>query len=272
MRRALVLLALAAAPVAMSGDAQDPTVEAEKLRDVVQPVPSGRINWTRSTLVVEAEGISNTGAWKDVRVIEQSAFSLLEPRMEELARQVRYSADSTAEDLLRRGDGVAQALEENLGSWTVSETRYYGSGRVELVAELDLKSWMRPALMSQAAGVNDTPDGAMRTSGVVVDARGLQVRPALAPRLVGPDGGEIFGARSLSEESASTLSPVIWVHDPAHPEAVERAGDAPVFLRATSVEGGSDLVLDRDDATRLRMLAANGTLLAQARVVVVVDP
>ncbi|MCB9759159.1 MAG: hypothetical protein H6739_04925 [Alphaproteobacteria bacterium] len=246
--------------------------EAAIAGPVIEALPNGHVDWTEGILVVEASGSSNTGAWQDVKAVEQAAFAQLEPRVEDAARQVRFSADTLAGDLLASSGPVARSLEDGLTGWRVTETRYYASGRVELRAELPLHAWLRPALVSQAAGQPDDDAPEPQITGVVVDARGLGVRPALAPQLLGPDHSALYGVADLSEEVAVSVAPVLWITDPSDALATARAGAEPVFLRATAVVGGSDLVLGRDDAIRLRTLRASSALLSTAPVVVVVDP
>lgn len=256
MRTALFLLLVAAA---FAGD-------------VREQLPGGYIDWTGGKLVVEASGVSNTGAWKDARAIEQSAFLQLEPRVDELARQVRFSGDAAVGDLLNDPGPVGESLEEGLGSWSVVETRYYESGKVELRAELPLQAWLRPALISQAAGKALVDIPLSDVTGLVVDARGLSVRPSLAPRLLAPDEQVLYAVASLTEDAAASRMPVQWTTEPSDAVAIKRAGNKPIFVRATSVLGGCDLVLDRDDAARVQALAANSDILSSARVVVVVEP
>lgn len=250
----------------------DTPIAAPPAGVVIEPVPGGYINWTEGRLVLSTTAVSNTGAWKDVKAIEQSAFQQLEPRVEETCASVRFTADTNAGDLLSESGALAESLQDALAEWRVTETRYYASGRVELRAELGLHGWLRAALVSQAdapsAGERPTP----KVTGLVVDARGLAVQPAMAPRLLAPDGETLYGPQSLSPETAAQRAPAVWSLDPSRPEVTQRAGAAPIFLRVASVRGGADLVLDRDDASRLRALVVNSDLLASAPVAVVVDP
>jgi hypothetical protein len=239
---------------------------------VIEPLTFGHIDWTRGRLIVEASGLSNTGAWRDVRASEQNAFAQLEPRVEDHARQVRVSADSTAGDLLDGAEPMASSLRDGLTTWQVGETRYYSSGKVSLRAELALHAWLRPALVEQASGGSAEDRAEGRYTGVVVDARRMRVRLALAPRLLAPEGEEVYGLASMSEESAATTLPVVWVTEPGDKEAIQRAGKEPLFVQATDVKGGSDLVVGRDDVAKLRALASGSDLLLRGRVVIVVDP
>lgn len=75
---------------------------------VTEAHPYGQIDWTQGVLLVEAAGSSNTGAWRDVRAVEQSAFALLEPRVETQARRIRLSADTLAGDLLAGSDETSR--------------------------------------------------------------------------------------------------------------------------------------------------------------------
>jgi hypothetical protein len=110
-------------------------------------------------------------------------------------------------------------------------------------------------------------------TGVVVDARGLGAEGALAPRLLSPEGAELFGVGMVLEKTARGQTPVQYVSDPADPRAWKRAGESPLLLRAAAVRDEVDLVLTAEDAVRLATVTARDTtLLAQARVVLVLDP
>ncbi len=238
---------------------------------VIEELPNGRIDWTHTQLIVESSGGQNTGAWTDSKLVEQTAVSQLELRVEQSAMALPFDEERRAEDLAQ-DPSLGTALEEGLASWTIRETRYYSSGRVELEAQVDLQDWLRPVLVAEALGDPDAPTQPTEVSGVVVDARGLDLKPALAPKLLAPGNQEVlYSSASLTKETAAVAVPVIWVTDASDPEAIERAGDHPAFFDVEAVRGNTELILRAEDAAQLRTLAANTDLLRTARVVVVID-
>lgn len=239
--------------------------------DVIEPVEHGHINWTHSRLVIEAGGGQNTGAWTDTKLVEQTAVSQLEMRVRQAALDLPYDEDRQGSDLLEEDD-LSRALDEGLASWTIAETRYYSSGKVELRAEVDLQDWLRPALTQQAEADPDQPKQPTAITGVVLDARGLDVSPALTISVLAPGKQDVlYSVASLTKDTAATTVPVIWVTDPSDTAAIERAGAQPAFLDVEAVRGDNGLILTNEDASRLRSLGVNTDLLRTARVVVVVD-
>ncbi|HJN73388.1 MAG TPA: hypothetical protein QGF58_05585 [Myxococcota bacterium] len=225
---------------------------------VVVDLPQGQVDWTEGRLMVRSAGDPNTGAWSDVKVAEQAALAQLELRLVEQAGTLAYDSERLAGEL-------GAELE---GAWRITQTTYHTSGLVELEAELDLHEWLRGTLVEDAAGERDGRTSTL--SGVLVDARDVPAEPCLAPRLLGPDLSEVFGAASMATEAAARRRPVTWVGDPADPPAGDRIGESPLVLIAAGAKG-CDIVLDEEGAGRLRQLAGT-SVLADGHVVVVVEP
>ncbi|MDP2316775.1 MAG: hypothetical protein Q8P41_28025 [Pseudomonadota bacterium] len=238
---------------------------------VIEELSDGRIDWTSLRLLASAEGVPSSGVIVNLETLEGDARQRLGPRMLAMARKVRISADQTAADLLDAGDAVADRLDDNLMLWEVFEVRYYTSGGVEMEGALGLQSWLRPALVTGAKGKDRTAPPTAPTSGLVIDARGLKVLPALAPRVQDAAGTVLYNSAAMTVLSASQRTPVVYVTDPADLAAGKRAGSQPLFVRAVSVNLGTDLVLDPADAARLAAAAAEAPFLLQGNVVVVVD-
>lgn len=238
---------------------------------VIQELSDGRIDWTSLRLLASAEGVPSSGVLVNLETLEGDARQRLGPRMLAMARKVRVSADLTAADLLDARDLVADRIDDNLMLWEVFEVRYYMSGGVEMEGALPLQSWLRPALVSLAKGKDRTTPATAPTSGLVVDARGLDVSPALSPRLQGPAGETLYSVATMTVLAASQRTPVVYVTDPADVAAGKRAGVQPLFVRAASVSSATDLVLDAADAARVAQAATEAPFLLQGNVVVVVD-
>jgi hypothetical protein len=239
---------------------------------VTTRVGDATIDWTDMRLTLEEQSQPAPGSHAELQVIEQQARGRLGPRVLEAAGQVRLDAETTARDLIDAHTAMGDYLGQESSSWHVSEARYHSSGKVEIVAELDLTDWLRPVAYAGATSEQPPEETRSRFTGVVVDARGLGAEGALAPRLLSAQGTQLYSIERVLEPVAREHTPVQYVSDPADPRAYLRAGDNPLLLRATEVSGRVDLVLNSEDSIRLQTVSRDPYLLPRARVVIVLDP
>lgn len=238
---------------------------------VVEELPGGQVDWTRLELVASAEGAPPGGSILSWEAMEGEARSKLGPRILELSRLVRIGAGRLASSLLDGSDRIADRLDENLSLWEVFKVNYFTSGKVEISGSLPLQTWLRPAMVAMAHGKERTGPATGPITGLVVDARGLTVEPAMAPSIQSSGGTTIYSIEGVTEAAVSQRSPVVYVTDPANPLAVTRAGEQPLFVRAAGVEEQVNLVIREEDAVRVRTEAEAAPFLLHANVVIVVD-
>ena len=243
---------------------------------VVSEFSSGQVDWSNGVLRVEVSMIQNTAFWRDIRATEKDARRKLQGRIQDQALSLSLTSDMTASDAVSAwvdvGEALMLGLADGMGHWSVVETHYYTSGKVGLVGELDLVEWLRPYSSKLASGPPDAPNETMKSSGIVVDARHLDLDPSFAPQLMDATGKVVYSLSNLSKENASIRMPVLWVSDPTDIDVVERVGETPALMVAESVSDDNDLVLTSRDAARLRVLSAGTSMLQGAPVVIVVDP
>ena len=234
--------------------------------DVVREVAAGvEVNWTDLTL--NASGIGGTGGTEGRKAIEQLARREVEVSMRQGSSRIQVTTHQTLRDLELLPE-LADALGSRVSRWVVTEARYYASGKVELDGQLSLQDLLKPYTLKTSVPMparDIQPD----FTGLVVDARGRGVVPAWAPRILGQDG-EVLHAGGVWDEQAVTVSPVVYVSDPAHSRA-RRAGDKPFIVVAESASG-PDLVLSADDAGRFKEAMVGAAVLGEGTVVIVVDP
>ncbi len=237
---------------------------------VLESLEDGEVDWTNLRLIVHAAG-GNLGTATNLETAEGDARQQLEPRVQRLARAVRIDRTRLAGALLDAEDAVADRLDSNLSLWEVYEARYHGGGNVELDAALSLQAWLRPALVT-FAHTPEHPPQVGGASGLILDARGLDLKCALGPELFDAAGAHLFGVGDMTAYAASQHGPVLYVADPGDPVAAKRAGATPLFMRVDHVQDGTDLVLSAGDASELRTAALTSDLLVHGNVVVVVGP
>jgi hypothetical protein len=104
---------------------------------------------------------------------------------------------------------------------------------------------------------------------LVVDAAGLKVAPALAPRLLDEAGQELYGPAALGEAARKGAGVAAYARslDAARRDLASRLGDKPLVVKAVRAQG-SDLVLGAEAA---QALASRPAFLSEGRVVILTD-
>jgi len=110
---------------------------------------------------------------------------------------------------------------------------------------------------SQGQAPAKTSDTSPPYTGVIIDARGLGLRPCMSPKIVREDGSEVWGTfKNIAPELVSEYGVAAWLRDAKdleHPLIKQRVGNNPLFLRAVGVAGPNKgvVVLTTEDAVRL---------------------
>jgi hypothetical protein len=217
---------------------------------ITGPAAGGVIDWSAGTITVTARSQAQTGAWRDRRLQEQDALDHLQPLVTAALETVCVAKGVSGHDLLSRSGDVGAALAAGVKGWEVVETRYFEKGGVEMDARIDLAKWLGP-VRSKAPPTR---------TGVIVDARGLDVTPCAYPLL------EVDGKVLWSVSDDVLPLPALFVSDLQDARIAARLGEHPITVRATAAGKGS-LTIDPTSAALVDAQAVAARLL-----VVVVDP
>ncbi len=108
-------------------------------------------------------------------------------------------------------------------------------------------------------------------TGVIIDARGTGVVPAMSPKVYGPDGKEVYGSIAVEREFALQHGVVGYVKELDEAKSNERVKGNPLLIKAKlSSDKTSDLVVSEKDAELLNQLDATQSFLREARVIVII--
>jgi len=110
-------------------------------------------------------------------------------------------------------------------------------------------------------------------TGILIDAKGLEYRPALFPQVVTESGDEVFSADFAKREQLAQSGLVGHFHDRTLALTADRIGSSPLIVRALGVTGTNscDLVISQADAARVHGSRSNLELLSRCRVGFLVD-
>ncbi|MFO7570294.1 MAG: hypothetical protein R6W75_10900 [Smithellaceae bacterium] len=110
-------------------------------------------------------------------------------------------------------------------------------------------------------------------TGLVVDARGIQARPAMSPRIFDEDGKEVYGSANVEREYAVSQGMSGYARDLTAAQSNQRVTANPVTVKAlkTGGPGKADLVISNADAKVITESAQNASFMKQCRVMIVLD-
>jgi len=152
------------------------------------------------------------------------------------------------------------------GFRVVGKPRYFSDGGVELDVEVPLEGALSDALLPRAEPRPPGAAGPAAGTSLVVDARGLAIVPALAPRILDERGAELYGPASLAD-AGRRGGAAAYARDLASAQAAlaERLGASPLVVKAVRAQG-ADLVVSSADAAALA--GKSLPFLAEGRVVI----
>jgi len=110
-------------------------------------------------------------------------------------------------------------------------------------------------------------------TGLVVDARGLGVKPALLPRILDEREGEIYSIRQVKREVAVEQGLVGYAKDVSAAQRNVRVTDRPLLVKGIRASGKerTDVVIPDSDASMIRAAVTVSNFLEKSRVIIVYD-
>ncbi|MBS1262753.1 MAG: hypothetical protein MAG453_02116 [Calditrichaeota bacterium] len=239
----------------------------------------GSIDWSDRT--VRAVGISVSGGAGgragQIRAAELDALR----QILETVNGIRLSSETTVEEFMLSSDRIRTRIEGVARNFRrVGDPVYQPDGSIELTVEMDLTGPDRfldavlPSAGERAKPLYDTaPPGSGVYTGLIVDARGLGVRPAIAPRIHDEQGRVIYGDRYVDRDWAVRHGMAGYAKDPVEARADERIAPNPLVIKANRATGANraDVVISNEDARLLHAVEKHLTFLQQCRVIFLVD-
>lgn len=196
----------------------------------------------------------------------------------ERVKGMNITSDVTIEEYMVTSDIISNRIEGTIKNFKVVDTRYKSDGSVEVEVEVPLASLYETVLSDQIPpdqmpyGFGDPSKSAVFT-GLIVDAKGLGLRPALAPKVLDENGVEIYGSGRVSRDYALQIGVVGYEKDLNRARANERVTNNPMVIKAVGVSGThkADVVISNRDAEMIRSASQNLNFLQQCKVMLILD-
>jgi hypothetical protein len=251
------------------------------------PRPVSGVNWAGQVIRATGAGAPDLKAASPAQARLGAERAALADALRNLLAQVKGVAVDGTRKLgeMMEKDEVRLKVEGLVRGYKVVGKRYYSDGGVELDVEVpvalltdvvDPDPTQVPLVQALPPSPPPMPalepgpkrDPEVASTGLVIDARGLKVMPALAPRVLDDAGKALYTVDSLSAEARKTTGVASYVQSLEEARKSLKAGDQPMVVKAAKASG-ADLHLASDDARKLA--ATTGTFLSQGKVVIVLN-
>ena len=200
----------------------------------------------------------------------------------EVTKGVRVDSATLVKDFTVESDIIRTQVEGVVNGSRVVKQEYMSDGTVEVTVRMPLGGGFSQAVMPKILERKQDPlpappampaPGGTAYTGLVVDARGLQARPAMAPKLLDENGKEVYGSANVDREYAVQQGMSGYARDLTAAQSNARVTNNPFSAKGLRTEGPgrSDIVISNADADKLRAAAENLSFMKKCRVMIVLD-
>ena len=266
--------------------------------DAVQQVDNGAMNYSNGFVVATGIGAisplaQNPGMARAtaVRAAKVDAMrNLLEAVM-----AITVSSETTVRGAAIENDVVKTSVEgmvrgarmrdiDGDGRGSNSDIRYLSDTSIEIEMEVHMSGIseviLPPAGYAPAPVAGGAPAPAApaaprpgTVTGLIVDARGLGLRPAMSPKIVDQNGGVVYGAGNFTREFAVKFGVAGYSKNLEQAQQDPRVVGNPLVVKGVGVQGANkaDLVLAAGDVSRVKSADSSGKFLSNCKVMILID-
>ncbi|MFC1858815.1 LPP20 family lipoprotein [Thermodesulfobacteriota bacterium] len=252
-------------------------------QSLVEQIGNGSINWSEGFIQAKGIGVPPEDSYgkPQARPLALRAAKLDALRnILEVVKGVRIDSATIVKDFEVQSDIIMSKVEGMVRGARQVKQEYMSDGTVEVVMQVNMQGGFAqlvlPQDIKQVESITPATPAQKSTgvyTGLVVDARGLSARPAMAPKLLDEQGQEIYGSAFVSREYAVQQGMAGYAKNPMTAQSNQRVADNPLTVKGLRTEGPglSDIVISNSDASRLRNASEHLSFLKKCRVMIVVD-
>ena len=266
--------------------------------DAVQQVDNGAMNYSNGFVVATGIGAisplaQNPGMARAtaVRAAKVDAMrNLLEAVM-----AITVSSETTVRGAAIENDVVKTSVEgmvrgarmrdiDGDGRGSNSDIRYLSDTSIEIEMEVHMSgisevilppAGYAPAPVAGGAPAPSAPAAPRpgTVTGLIVDARGLGLRPAMSPKIVDQNGGVVYGPGNFTREFAVKFGVAGYSKNLEQAQQDPRVVGNPMVVKGVGVRGANkaDLVLAAGDVSRVKGSDSSGKFLSNCKVMILID-
>lgn len=241
----------------------------------VQKLDKGEINWSQKTITATGSGTFSNASSNAAQArlgATKAAKMDAQRNLLEMLKGVNISAKTTLGSAMASTD-IKAKVEGVVRNFEVVDTKYFSDGGVDVTIRMSLDGSLAdavvpPAITAAASDGGNPTTASSGYTGLILDARGTQVQPALSPRLLDESGKELYSASNVGKDKLHDHGVAAYVKTLDAAKADKRVGAKPLVVHAAKLAPGgkTDLIVAAKDAGQI-----SGPFLAEGNVVIVTD-
>jgi hypothetical protein len=195
----------------------------------------------------------------------------------ESVQGVALTSETTVKNAMVESDVITTRVQGFVkGCKMVGEPKYMSDTSIEVEVEVSMSGladiFLPKAPDGSTPATVETPASGAYT-GLIIDAKGLGVMPAMAPKVVDESNKEVYGSAFVDREWAVRQGMVGYEKDLAAARANQRVTNNPLVVKALKASGAnkSDVVISNADAQRLQQATQTQNFLDNCRVMFLLD-
>jgi hypothetical protein len=262
--------------------------------DCVDKVGQGNINWSAGYIEVVGIGAppeKSAGKINARPIALRAAQADAMRNLLEITKGVQVDSSISVKDFTVESDVIDTQVSGLVKGALIVYYQYMPDGEAEVRSRMPLYGNLAQIIMPLAMAkppaapslTGSVPAPAIKASesssspvvytGMVVDARGIQARPAMFPRIFDEDSKEVYGSVNVDLEYAIKNGMSGYTRDLTTAQSNQRAGANPITVKAvrTSGPGKSDIIISNADAQQIKSSAESATFLKQCKVMIILD-
>ena len=256
---------------------------------VVTQLDKGSINYSEQSITAIGIGFVPTNAVNAgqarrmaLRIAKQDAMR----QLIEIVNGVTLTSETTMSGAMV--DDVINTKVQGFirGARPVGQPKYLSDTSVEMeysvpmsgISDIVLPPVTVPATTQApnnnqpAAAANNTTQ-AGGVTGIIIDARGLKARPAMAPRILDQNGNAIYGPGKYSRQYAVNNGVAGYSKTLESAQQDQRVVGNPMVVKGVGTSGTNrtDITISNADVSKIDMANRNYKVLNDCRVLILID-
>jgi len=225
---------------------------------------------------IEVEGIVHPEG-QSPNILSRIAVMDAYRKLAEQIDTIYVSTNSTVRNMRDLDEEINARVDTALrGAKVISVNREY-DGSYHAIVRLythGVPKSLSSAVLGENVVIEDFPEpkvinihSEIKYTGLIIDCRGHNLSTAIAPVIKSADGIDIYAYKNIGYQTATSKGMVAY--STSVDSGVERAGAAPLTIKAVDVSGNCDVVVSADDANRILSANKSANFLNNCAVVLV---